>query len=352
MMYSESTEEDVVLGTCMPEHSMEGRRQQRTMRAWAIERHGAADVLHRMELPVPHPMAHEVLIHMQGAEVGPWDALVRQGRWPGQRLASQPFPLVLGLAGAGTVAAVGQDVTHLAPGHAVYACMLPQQGNGAWADYMLLPASQVARAPVTLNLTRAGAVPVAGLTAHETLTDILNVQPGDVVLIAGAAGGVGHLAVQIAAGLHARVLATACRRHHDFVRSLGAEAVIDPSQQNVADAVRTLHPRGVDKVLSTVRGPLADQVAQAVRPGGRLVDLSGAVSVVPDGVHVHGAYMVKPDADRLARLARMIDGRRLKVEIQEVFSFEWGPYALEVAEAGHVRGKLVLEIGGGQDRPL
>ena len=132
-----------------------------------------------------------------GAEIGDWDVLVREGAWPMER----PFPLVLGLAGSGKVAALGREVTGFAERESVYVYSYPLYDNGAWAEYMLVPASYVARAPASLDLTRAGGVPIAGLTPHESLTDILEVQQGDVVSITAAAGGVGHLAVQIAARL-------------------------------------------------------------------------------------------------------------------------------------------------------
>ena len=139
----------------------------------------------------------------------------------------RPFPLVLGLAGAGVVAALGREVACFAAGDRVYTYSYPLYHKGAWAEFMLVPASYVARSPASLDLTRAGGVPIVGLTAHETLTDLLAVQRGDVVLITAAAGGVGHLAVQIASRLGAQVVATAGRKNHDFVRALGAEAVID-----------------------------------------------------------------------------------------------------------------------------
>ncbi len=160
---------------------------------------------------------------MAGAEVGDWDILVRDGSWP----MGRPFPLVLGLAGSGTVAALGRGATDFDEDDPVYAYSYPLYDNGAWAEYMLVPTSYAARAPASLDLTRAGGVPIVGLTAHETLTDILEVHRGDVVLITAAAGGVGHLAVQIASRLGGRVVGTASRRNEAFVRGLGAEAVID-----------------------------------------------------------------------------------------------------------------------------
>lgn len=311
-----------------------------TMRAWAIDAYGGPERMLLVELPVPEPQPRDVLIRMHGAEVGDWDALVREGEWPMER----PFPLVLGLAGAGTVAAVGREVTCFAESDPVYAYSYPLHHNGAWAEYMLVPASYVARAPASLDLTRAGAVPIVGLTAHETLTDILEVRQGDVVLITAAAGGVGHLAVQIAAGLGAHVVATASRSNHDFVRALGAETVIDYMAEDIVAAIRARYPDGVDKALNGVTGEAANQVVRTLRDGGRMVDLPGSVSVMRSGVRVDTEYVVRADADRLTRLARMIDDGRLTVEIQDIIPFERAADALEVVLARHVRGKVVLKI--------
>ncbi|WP_165235431.1 NADP-dependent oxidoreductase [Aquisphaera insulae] len=311
-----------------------------TMKAWAIDAYGGPDRMQIRRLPVPEPGPGDVLIKMAGAEVGDWDIMVREGEWP----MGRPFPLVLGLAGAGTVAAIGGEVDGFAEGDLVYAYNYPLYCNGAWAEFMLSPASYVARAPASLDLTRAGGVPIVGLTAHETLTDLLAVQRGDVVLITAAAGGVGHLAVQIASRLGAHVVATAGRRNLDFVRALGAETVIDYTAEDVVTAIRAHYPDGIDKALNGVAGEEANRVARTLRKGGRMVDLTGSVSEVPRDVRVDREYVVRADGNRLSRVARMIDDGWLKAEIQESLPFERAPDALEVVQAKHVRGMIVLRI--------
>jgi NADPH:quinone reductase-like Zn-dependent oxidoreductase len=312
----------------------------KTMRAWAIDAHGGPEQMRLRELRVPMPKPRDVLIRMHFAEVGDWDILVREGTWPMNR----PFPMILGLAGAGTVAAIGSDVKDFAEGDVVYTYSYPLYDNGAWAEYMLVPASYVARVPASLELTRAGAVPIVSLTAHECLTSLLDVRRGDVVLITAAAGGVGHLAVQIAARLGAHVVATASRRNFDFVQDLGAKTVIDYAAEDVVDVIRSKFPNGVDKVLNGVGGDTAKDLVRTLRPGGRMIDLTGSASILSPGVHVDVDYIVESDGDRLARLAQIIDSERILVEIQEVIPFDGAPYALEAIAAKHVRGKLVLKI--------
>ena len=270
----------------------------RTMRAWAIDAYGGPERMQLMQLPVPEVGPGDVRIRMYAAEVGDWDILVRQGEWPMER----PFPLVLGLAGAGLVEAVGEEVKGFAEGDPVYTYSYPLYDNGAWAEYMLVPVSYVARAPTSIDLTRAGAVPIAGLTAHETLTNLLDVQPGEVVLITAAAGGVGHLAVQIASRIGGIVVGTASRRNHDFVLALGARTVIDYTTEDVVETIRAEYPEGVAKALNGVGGDAANQAVLALREGGHMVDLTGSVSVVRPDVRVDTDYVVRADWQRLAPL--------------------------------------------------
>src|SRR5262249_55723296 len=159
-------------------------------------------------------------------------------------------------SGSGSVAAVGNEVTTFKKGDAVYVynyplrhagCPSDRQHDGAWAEYMLAPSSYVAPAPSAIDLTSAGAVPIAGLTAYQALIDLLKVGNGDLVLITAGAGGVGHLAVQIAARHGARVIATARQENHEFLRGLGAEEVIDYRVDDFVDVIHKRYGHGVDK---------------------------------------------------------------------------------------------------------
>jgi NADPH:quinone reductase-like Zn-dependent oxidoreductase len=310
-----------------------------TMRGWAITAYGEPMVL--MDLPIPTPGPRDILIKMLGAEVGDWDELVRTGEWDMQR----PFPLVLGLAGAGTIAAVGTDVKAFAETELVYAYSYPLADNGAWAEYMLVPEHYVARVPTSIPPVEAGGAPIVGLTAHETLIDVLDVNEDDVVLITAAAGGVGHLAVQLASNLGALVAATASRRNHDFVANLGAETVIDyTATDDIAKAIRARYPDGVDKVLNGVSGEEANAYVWALKDGGKMVDLPGAVSVQRPGVDIISDYVVRGDGARLAKLTRLFDDGVLHLAIHEIVPFTDAQRALDMVLAGHVRGKVVLKI--------
>lgn len=310
------------------------------MLAWAIEAFGGPESMSITQLPIPQPGPGDVLIRMRGAEVGNWDALVREGGWDLDR----PFPLVLGLGGSGVIVAIGEDVDDLYVGDSVYTYCYPLYDNGAWAEYMLVPSVYVAQAPATLDLTHSGSIPIVALTAHETLHDVLAVHKGEVVLITAGAGGVGHLAVQMAKKLGAHVIATASTGNVEFVQTLGAEVVIDYTKDDVAAVLKSKYPQGVDKALNGVAGETANQVLHTVRPGGRMIDMTGSVTETRADVDLNKDYIVKADAARLTSIATLIDEGGLQVVVQAVYPFEEAPRALELAVAGHVRGKLVLNI--------
>jgi NADPH:quinone reductase-like Zn-dependent oxidoreductase len=307
------------------------------MRGWAIAHYG--DTPRLAKLPVPALGPGDVLIRMHGAEVGDWDELVRTGRWALHR----PFPLVLGLAGAGRVSAHGPEVAHFRRHDPVYTYSYPLYDNGAWADFMLVPEPYVARAPASLTLSQAGAVPIVALTAHEAIHDMLDVQPEDVVLVTAAAGGVGHLAVQLAARLGAHVVAVAGTDNIEFVRKLGAEVVVDHDKEDVVQAIRARYPRGIPKALNGVPGSAADAYVEVMAEGGHLIDLPGEISTAKPGVRIDTGYVVQADGARLARIAEMIDDF-LRVEFSGSFDFEHAPQALTRVLAKHVRGKLELRI--------
>ena len=309
----------------------------RMMRAWVINAYGEEPALRKV--PVPVPKGAEILIRMHGAEVGDWDDLVRNGGWPMHR----PFPLVLGLAGAGRVFAHGPEVTRFARHDPVFAYSYPLYDNGAWADFMLVPESYVARAPATLTLPQAGAVPIVGLTAYEAIHEKLDVRKGDVVLVTAAAGGVGHLAVQMAAHRGAHVVAVAGTQSVDFVRGLGAEFIVDHGTEDVRRAILSRYPHGIPKALNGVPGDAANVYVEVMATGGHLLDLPGEITASKPGVRVETSYVVQGDGARLARLAGLLDDF-LRVQFEEVFDFEHAPQALRRVLAKHVRGKLELRM--------
>ncbi len=320
------------------------------MGAWAIDRFddptNEPSLLSLERLPVPKVEPRDVLVQMHGAEVGNWDAILARGEWPVER----PFPVVLGVGGAGTVAAVGTDVADFAKGDRVYTFSHPhshpgcpsRDHNGAWAEFMLVPFDRVAHAPASLDLVHAGACPLRALTAHESVVSILRVEKDDVLLVTAAAGGVGQLAIQLAARRGAHVVAIARARHHDYLRAFGAETVIDYTREDLVEATVDRYPGGVDKALNGVVGETASKVLQAVRPGGDILDLTlSQTAPVPDR-HVISDYIVRPDRERLETIAEMFDRGELTLDVSHSVPFTRAPDAL--TEVLQMKGHGIIAL--------
>jgi len=225
------------------------------MKAVALDRFGPPSVLTLHELPVPSPGPREVLIAIDTAGVGTWDASIRDGSW---RAPGRPrFPLVPGTDGAGTVVATGSRVTRLRVGDRVYAYEFGNRQGGFYAEFVVAGADHVGRVPGGLSLRDAGAAATIGLTALQGIRR-LRLRPRDTVLIFGASGAVGTMAVQFAAQQRVRVLATASgKAAARLVRSLGADAIIDARRDAAIDRLRELSGDGIDAVLALAGGPRA-----------------------------------------------------------------------------------------------
>ena len=314
-----------------------------TMRAAAIDRFGSPDVLALHELPVPEPNAREVLIKLSAAGVGTWDPWIRGG---GNKDGDERFPLVLGTDGAGTIAAVGARVERFAVGDRVYAYAYGNSKGGCYAEYIAVSAGKVARVPDQLDEIHAGAAPAIGLTALQGVDDALELVEGESVIVHGASGNVGMLAVQFAKHRGARVLATGSGTDGvEFVRRLGADEVVDGRRDDIAAAARQFAPDGIDAVLAFVGGKELTRCMDALRHGGRVAHPNG---IEPEPRKRRGIRITAYDADagprELERLNRAIVESRLEIPIAAVFSLEDAGKAHERLERGHVLGRVVLRI--------
>ncbi|HXY95986.1 MAG TPA: NADP-dependent oxidoreductase [Steroidobacteraceae bacterium] len=314
-----------------------------TMRAAAIDRKGGPEVLTLHQLPVPKPGPGEVLIALDTAGVGPWDIDVREklAYWKDQQ-----FPVVLGVDGAGTVAAVGPEVRGFKLGDAVYAYAWNNPKGGFYAEYVALPAKAVAHVPAGVSLKDAGAMAVSALTALQGVDDALHIKPGETLIIHGASGAVGSLALQFARLRGAQVLATASGEDGmSFVTRLGASAAVDGRHGDIGAAAREFAPGGVDAVLALAGGDALETCIDALKPGGRVAFPSG---VRPEPKARAGLEAVKYDAltgpDEYARLNEAIQAAKLEVPIAAEFPLADAGKAQERMAAGHVLGKIVLRI--------
>jgi NADPH:quinone reductase-like Zn-dependent oxidoreductase len=306
------------------------------VRGIAYDRFGSSEVLSlREDLPEPPVGPDTVLVRAHAAGVNPVDVGIREGRLAGAY--PHHFPIVPGWDLAGTVAAVGPAVADLAPGDEVFGYLRRDDVQwGTAAELVPAPQRCVARKPGSLSFTEAGALPLAGLTAYQALTEVLDVGEGDRVLVHRAAGGVGFFAVQIAVALGAHVIGTASPRNSGFVRDAGAAEVID----HAAGPVSGQLSEPVDAVLDLVGGETLADAPRQVR------DVSRVVSVVDQAVNgMGGRYVfVRPERHDLEELGRMADAGQLRVSVARAFPLERTAEAQDLVAGGHVRGKVVVTL--------
>ncbi|MBV8369945.1 MAG: NADP-dependent oxidoreductase [Candidatus Eremiobacteraeota bacterium] len=315
----------------------------RFMRAVAIDAFGGPERLVARELRVPELDANEVLIRVDTAGVGIWDAKMRRGAFS----RGKAFPLVLGAEGSGTIASLGDDVQGLSVGDAVIGYAYGDRKGGFYADYVALRAEHVAPMPRTLEFREAGPIPVAGLTALAGIDDALGLRAGTAVLIHGATGSVGVMAVQLAKRRGARVIATARDREGvELLRALGADAALDTHHDDVAAVARTFAPHGVDAVLALAGGLGVERLAAALRDGGTIARPNGVewpseiAAIAFDGV---------PNPAAFARLSAAIDEAPFAVPIAAMYSLDDTAEAHRRLERRRIHGTIVVVVDATED---
>ena len=313
------------------------------MQAAAIDRFGGADELKPHRLPIPTVGRDEVLIRIDTAGVGAWDPFVRTGGFAGGG-AKPRFPFVLGVEGAGRIERIGEDVEGFAVGDAVYAYSEDMTRAGFYAEFAAVKADMVAPVPKGLDLEAAGAMPADAITALCGLEE-LYLEPGEKLAIFGASGGIGHIALQLAKRMGANVIAIASGRDGvDLVRRLGADAAVDGHGADVAKAVETFAPEGLDAVLITASDKSLDPVLEALRDGGRAAYPNGVEPEpkAPEGVHIQ-AYDGEPTPERLKRLNALIEQAPFTVHIDAKYGLDRAADAHRAVERHHL-GKVTLKI--------
>ncbi|HEU4587460.1 MAG TPA: NADP-dependent oxidoreductase [Gemmatimonadales bacterium] len=314
---------------------------QPTMQAAAVDRFGGPIAPHT--LPVPEVGPDEILIHVESAGVGVWDPYEAEGGFAEYYDEPPRFPFVLGAEGAGTVVAVGEQVRDFEKGDHVYAAELVHPKGGFYAEYTVVKARDASPIPGKLTIEQAGAMPIDAITALRGLDDTLGLKPGESVMIFGASGGVGHLAVQLAKRMGARVFAVASGDDGvALAKRLGADAAIDGHTNNVAAAARRFAPGGVDAALITAGGDAAERALEGVRDGGRVAYPNG-VEPAPKGrpgIKVM-SYDGETGPDVIAKLNRLIAAGPFEVYVAHVFPLDRAADAHRALGKHHL-GKLAL----------
>lgn len=314
------------------------------MKAAYYARFGGPELLNIGDLPMPELAPGEVLVRVRAAGVNSLDWKVREGL-----LKSRPyaFPIIPGWEAAGEIVSVGEGITGVAPGtRAMAFTKKPVFQWGACAEFVTVPVEQIAPTPSQLDDTEAAALPVAGLTAWQALVEFARIEPGQTVLIHAAAGGVGSWAVGIARQRGATVIGTARPENADYVRGLGAEAVVDYRSPDMQAQIMAHAPEGVDVVLDAVGGEALSLSYQVVKSGGVIVGLVDRPDL-DQCVHKDLSatwLMVRPDGEQMAELAALVANGEVPLPEITPLPLEQIAEAHRLSKAGHVRGKLVLTI--------
>ena len=324
--------------------ALEAGRIPGSMNAVALKEFGPPRVLTLHTLPVPVPGPSEVLIELHAAGVGVWDASVRDGSW---KPAGRPkFPLVPGTDGAGIVVLRGSRVRRFGIGDRVWAYHYANPKGGFYAEYAAVDVAHVGKMPRRLDMLQAGAGATTGLTALQGIDDALRVGRGETVLIFGATGAVGTLAVQFAKRHKARVISTASDSDGaKLVMKLGAAAVFDARSSDSAEQLRRLAPDGIDAALVLAGSDSLEACLDLVREDGRIAYPNG-VSPEPRKrrkIQVI-SYNGEPGPREFERLEQAAAQARLTVPIAETYLLDQAAQAHERLGRGHIPGRIVLQI--------
>jgi NADPH:quinone reductase-like Zn-dependent oxidoreductase len=310
----------------------------KTMKAVCIYSYGGPGVLVYEDAPRPHPGDGEVLVRVHAAGINPVDWKIREGHLK-ERL-HHTLPLVLGWDVSGVVEALGPGLTRLKVGDEVFS--RPDiSRDGAYAEFIVIKESELAPKPKSIDHVHAAALPLAGLTAWQSLFDAGGLSAGQRVLIHAAAGGVGNLAVQLAKWKGAHVIGTASARNHDFLRKLGVDQVVDYQTVRFEEAVQA-----VDVVFDTMGGDIQERSWKVLKRGGILISIASPPSAEIAAAHgVRQAFVfAQPNAAQLAELAKLADADKLKAIVETILPLSDATRGQELSERGHTRGKIVLRV--------
>jgi NADPH:quinone reductase-like Zn-dependent oxidoreductase len=308
------------------------------MKAVRIHQYGGPEVLKYEEAARPNLLPDDVLIRVHGAGVNPVDWKVREGYL--KERVHHSLPLILGWDVSGVVEATGSAVSRFKAGDELYS--RPDLArDGAYAEYIAVREAEAALKPKSIDHIHAAAIPLAGLTAWQSLFDAAKLSSGERVLIHAAAGGVGTFAVQLAKWKGAYVIGTASARNRDFVRELGVDEVIDYQTTKFENAVRD-----VGVVLDTIGGDTQQRSWKVLKPGGILVSIISPPS--EDMAKAHGvrqAYVfIEPNAFELTEIAKLVDSGKLRSVVETILPLSAARRGQEISQSGHARGKIVLRV--------
>ena len=311
------------------------------MKAAFYDKFGDLNQIKVGELDKPEPTEGEVLIKVKAAGVNPVDAAVARGMLKDAIPAE--FPVIPGWDVAGVIEDRGYSARRFSKGDKVYAyARRPKIKHGTFAEYISIPESYVAKCPDKLSMDEAGGVPLTGLTAYQSIFDAGKLKGGETIMILGASGGVGSIAIQLANWKGATVIGVAGSSNQDYMKDLGADYTIDYSKGDVGEAVDDIAPDGIDMIFHCSRGDSLAQSHNRLKEGGRLISITNSDPKRRDDVHFQYVF-VEPNATQLEHLSELADSDALKVPVSKTFKLDDAQQALQEIESLHTRGKTVIK---------
>lgn len=310
------------------------------MKAALIHQFNGIEKIEIEEIPTPTPAPDEVQIAIKYAAINPVDWKIAEGML--KTRMEYTFPITLGWDASGVISAVGNNVTSYKVGDEVFAyCKKEIMHDGAFAQFICLPAQNVAHKPTSLSFAEAAAVPLCSLTAWQALHESAKLKKGETILIQAGAGGVGSFAIQFAKQIGAHIITTARTSNHDYVKMLGADEAIDYTQTNVTD-----YPHNLDVLFDCAGGDTLTASYPLVKEGGRLITIAGVIDqLLADKYKLKTDFVfVQPSGAQLKQIAQLIDDGTITAPRVQEMPFERVETALNKSREGHVQGKMVLQM--------
>lgn len=294
------------------------------------------------EIDKPEPGEGEVLVKVKASGVNPVDQKITEGYL--KDMIEHDFPVIVGWDLAGVVESSGHGASRFRKGEEVYAyARRPVLSNGTFAEYIALPESYLAKKPININFEQAGGVPLAGLTAYQSLFEAGELKSKETVLIIGASGGVGTFAVQLAKYKGSQVIAVASADNHNYLKELGADHCIDYKTEDIVEEVKKLSSTGVPLVLDAVGGESTEIGAKCLTKDGRIISIASQGDNLPDDVNFKFVF-VEPNARHLDHIREIIEAGSMEVPVRAKYDLEKINDAFDQIKTGHTTGKITITL--------
>ncbi|WP_324720979.1 NADP-dependent oxidoreductase [Salinimicrobium sp. HB62] len=293
------------------------------------------------KMEVPDLKEGEILVRIEAAGVNPVDAVITKGYY--KDMMPHSFPIIPGWDFAGVIEDRGHAARRFEVGEEVFAyARRPEVKWGTFAEYIVIPESYVARRPENISMEAVSAIPLAGLTAYQSLYQYGNLSAGQKLLILGASGGVGSFGIQLAKAKGAEVIGVASKKNHDYMKSLGADHTVDYNGGDVGEAVKEIYPEGVDLIFDCTSGETLQQSLKCLKDSGKLVSILNQGNELDPKIDFQFVF-VEPNALQLNHLRQLVEEGKVKVQVSKTYKLEEAVDALEQIASRHTTGKIVIK---------